>query len=441
MIPTNSALSVACWAICAAITTCFACSNTSEKPREPDNLGSPTGGTGASGGSVNTPLGAAGTGGMRGGSVAAGGGGTRGPGTGTSAGSGMGGASGSGLSGTGARGGNTAAGGLGGSNTMTAGSGGSNAMIAGSGGVAGSGGSGDAMTCPLPTTFKWTSGAALAQPKNGWVALKDFTHVLYNNKHIIYMTTHDQANWGSAMFTFDDWPNAASATQLKTSFGVAPTLFYFAPKKVWVLAYQWGRFKFSYRTSSDPSDPNGWAAEQSLYNTALPSSGTGPIDQTVICNSAKCYLYYAGDNGHIYKSLLPIANFPGEFPSAQDSGIAGTSQNLFEAVQVYAIKGTNKYLMLVEAQGSGRYFRAWTATDLEGPWTLLTDTFAAKSNVTFSSAWTNDISHGDLVRTNPDETFTVDPCNLQMVFQGRDPTVNVDYGLLPYRPGLLTLVK
>ncbi len=336
--------------------------------------------------------------------------------------------------------GGVAAAGAGG--VAAAGAGGSNAMDAGSDGSMGSAGSGGAdagTTCPLPTTFKWASGPPLAQPKNGWVSLKDFSHVFYNNKHIIYMTTHDQANWGSAMFTFSDWPDAASATQTKTSFGVAPTLFYFTPKNTWVLAYQWGSFKFSYRTSSDPSDPNSWGPEHSLYNTGLPSGGTGPIDQTVICNSTKCYLYYAGDNGHIYKSSLPIESFPGEFPGAQDSGIQGTSQNLFEAVQVYSIKGSDEYLMIVEAQGSARYFRAWTATDLEGPWTLLTDTFAAKSNVTFSTSWTNDISHGDLVRINPDETFTVDPCNLQMVFQGRDPNANVSYGLLPYRPGLLTL--
>ena len=246
----------------------------------------------------------------------------------------------------------------------------------------------------------------------------------------------------SAMMKFADWPDAADAPQTTTPAGVAPTLFYFTPKQQWILAYQWGSQKFSYRTSNDPADPNGWSGEKSLYNTALPPDGTGPIDQTVICNTTKCYLYYAGDNGHIYKSSMPIENFPGEFPGAQDSGIQGTSQNLFEGVQVYSIQGSDKYLMLVEAQSNnGRYFRAWTATDLEGPWTLLTDNFAIKSNVTFSQNWTNDISHGDLIRSSPDETFPIDPCNLQMIFQGRDPNQNPTYNELPYRLGLLTAAE
>lgn len=295
-------------------------------------------------------------------------------------------------------------------------------------------------TCDLPATFKWSGGGPLAQPKNGWLSMKDVTHVFHNGQHILYYTTF-QSNWGSGMMMFEDWPDAASAPQTATSFGVAPTLFYFTPKNIWVIAYQWGPHKFSYRTSADPTNPNGWSGEKSLYNTALPPDGTGPIDQTVICDSAKCYLYYAGDNGHIYKSSMPIANFPGEFPAAQDSGIAGTAQNLFEAVQVYRLKGSLKYLMIVEAQGSGRYFRAFTATSLEGPWTLLTNDFAIKKNVTLSVNWTNDISHGDLVRSNSDETFTIDPCNLQLVFQGRDPNINTDYGKLPYRLGLITLQR
>ena len=295
-------------------------------------------------------------------------------------------------------------------------------------------------TCALPQTFRWTSGGPLAQPKNGWLAMKDFTHVFHDNQHIVYFTTY-QTGWGSGMMTFKDWPDAAQAPQTKTSFGVAPTLFFFTPKQVWVLAYQWGPHKFSFRTSTDPTNPSAWSDEKSLYNTALPAGGTGPIDQTVICDAARCHLFYAGDNGHIYRSSLPIASFPSEFPAGQDSGIAGTAQNLFEAVQVYSLEGSSEYLMIVEAQGDGRYFRAFTAKNLDGPWTLLSDEFAVAKNVSFSASWTRDISHGDLVRSDASETFPVDPCKLQLVFQGRDPSAGGDYGSLPYRLGLLTLAR
>jgi len=31
----------------------------------------------------------------------------------------------------------------------------------------------------------------------------------------------------------------------------------------------------------------------------------------------------------------------------------------------------------------------------------------------------------------------MDPCNMQFLYQCRDPSINVGYGELPYRPGLL----
>lgn len=284
----------------------------------------------------------------------------------------------------------------------------------------------------------------MAEPaENNWHSLKDFSVTKYNGKYLVYGTVND-GNWQGFMSTFDSFDQWKDAPQVYHAGCVAPSIFYFEPKDTWILAYQWG---MRYRTSKTPDDFSTWSAEKSLM-TGDPTNGrgTGPIDQALICDDTDCYLFFNDDAGGVYRGSMPIADFPGAFTNV--TRIMDQPTNvIFEGIQVYSVKGSNQYLMMIENNGT-RAFRAWTTTDLGGEWTALSGAnttqqpLAGEANVEWPDGkWTNDISHGDIVRENPSQKMEIDPCHLQLLYQGRDPNVQTDYGSLPYRPGLLTLKR
>lgn len=323
--------------------------------------------------------------------------------------------------------------------------------------------------CPVPTKFQWSSSDALISPisdaTHDLVAIKDPTVVFFNGKWHVYAsvvsTTTDPAGAYNMVYlsftSFDQAGSAAPYYMDKTpgfaGYHAAPQLFYFAPQSKWYLVFQSGPPQYS--TADDPSRPETWTPPQSFFASEpdivtqnAGSPGIGWIDFWVICDDTTCFLFFENDNGTFFRSQTPIGSFPHGFSTPviamQDTSNMG--YNVFEASNVYKIKGANKYLAIIEAIGATgrRYFRSWTADALDGAWTPLAATeahpFAGASDVTFSGApWTNDISHGEMLRDGYDQTLEIDTCNLQYLYQGKDPTANPSgYNLFPWKLGLLT---
>jgi endo-1,4-beta-xylanase len=260
--------------------------------------------------------------------------------------------------------------------------------------------------------------------------------------------------------SFSDWSEASSAplyymdhTNGFSTYVAAPELFYFTPQKKWYLVYQAGPPKYS--TADDPGDPTKWTPPAAFFSATpaiITQNGGGWLDFWVICDMAWCHLFFSDNQGRWYKSKTSVDQFPNGFGDPvvvmQDSN-AG---RMFEASNVYKMNGTNQYLALIEAfdqtSSSHRYFRSWIADSLEGPWLPWQASgsypFAGERNVSFEgNAWTNDISHGDMIRAGYDETLAIDPCNLRFLFQGDDPAASTggDYNKIPWRIGLLTQVQ
>jgi hypothetical protein len=312
--------------------------------------------------------------------------------------------------------------------------------------------------CQLPTTLKWQSSGILVSPKTDSkhttvYAVKDPTIQRYNGNWLVYATVAlpngtGGATWSFEFTKFSDFTTASASTptymdQISgfSGYKCAPELFYMSTQNKWYILSQPGPW---YSTTTTPDVPTSWSAPQTLYN--MPS-GQANIDFFPICDSKNCFLFFTGDNGKLYHTSTSLANFPTGWISTVTTDLSYGTNVLFEGSSHYKLKGLNKYLTLIEGMGSrGRTYSAWLADTLAGPWTEWkvgdSNPFASALNVTYASGvadWTNDVSHGEMIRDNPDQTQTVDPCAFQLFYQGTDPSVSVsDYGLIPYRLGLLT---
>jgi hypothetical protein len=313
----------------------------------------------------------------------------------------------------------------------------------------------------LPNSFQWSSSGVLIAPKNdgrGAYSVKDPTVVYYNGKYHVFASIFT-TGYNMIYTSFSDFSQASSAPfsylgdgAIGNGYRAAPQVFYFAPQKLWYLVYQNGNAAYS--TNPDIANPRGWTAPKNFYPNGQPSIITQNIgkgnwvDMWVICDSTTCHLFSSDDNGHLYRSATSLSSFPNGFTNTVIALSDSNPYALFEAANVYKLANapsSRQYLLIVEAIGSkGRYFRSWTAASLSGTWTPLaaseSNPFAGAANVQFQGTpWTTSISHGEVVRTNVDQTLTISPCKLRYLYQGINPgSTGGNYDQQPWRLGLLT---
>jgi hypothetical protein len=312
----------------------------------------------------------------------------------------------------------------------------------------------------LKTPLKWTASDVMVKPVSDEthtiVSVKDPTIVQYDGKWHIYATAYSTSarTWSMVYLNFEKWEDAPKAklTYIDVNpalkgYHCAPNLFYFTPQKKWYLVFQ--SQQPQYCTTDDITKPETWTAPKNFFEGNPANMPRLPIDYHIICDDTHAYLFFTGDDGRFYRSRTKIEDFPNGFGDIEIA-IQDNRNNLFEGSMTYKIKGTDTYLTMIEAMSPARYYRAWTSKDLNGEWTPLEGAdswekpFAGINNVTFAEgvdAWTRDISHGELLRDNYNETPTIDPENLKFLFQGRAADSGGAYELLPYKLGLLTAEK
>ena len=306
----------------------------------------------------------------------------------------------------------------------------------------------------------WEYSAPLIAPEKRStlrsVAQKDPTVVYHEGKWHVFMTIKTPGLSATEYCCFEKWSDADKArrTVLKISdskYYCAPQVFWFAPHRKWYLIYQMGvrgarKMWVAYSTTTDIADPSSWTrAAPILDGGAGDPRKEGGLDYWIICDQRRAYLFLTSLNGKLWRLWTDLKDFPKGFGHCE----VALRAKIFEASHTYRLKGMDKYLTIIEENGR-RYYKAYLADRLDGPWRPLADTaakpFAGWKNIRPARGvkpWTDNVSHGELIRDGVDQTLTLDPANLRFVFQGMldKDKGGKNYGQFSWRIGLLTPVR
>ena len=261
------------------------------------------------------------------------------------------------------------------------------------------------------------------------ISVKDPTIVYAGGKwHMFYTYVGGSCTWclGYANAATIEGLHSATHISLNSTVpGFAPQIFWFEPQSKWYLTVSGAQFS----TNTDINDVNGWTTPQSM------GSFSG-LDTSCISDGNNVYFFSASDDGTALRRSTTVANFPYNW---SEPTIVAT--DTFEGIQVYKSLADGKFYMMIEDLGAGRHYELWTADSLGGTWTKVEEDWAHRDKlVYFGEHWTDQVSHGELLRAGKNERMEINDINrCQFLIQGvlAEDYASLPYSSLPYNLGVI----
>jgi endo-1,4-beta-xylanase len=310
------------------------------------------------------------------------------------------------------------------------------------------------------------------------VAVKDPSIVCYKGRYHLFYTAKSVRRINEAMQyrtgcgyvsagTLEGLQRAVriSVDSLAGCPVIAPQIFYFEPQHCWYLvahspveSNNLHRLKPVFLTNPRIEDPSGWSEAREIP-TGKAENGFW-IDFWIICDAQRAYMFYADQEGSVYRLSCDLEQFPEGFRRSIPEKAIHVVHNdcerpwrLFEAAHIYYVRNEDIYLALLEGAYShpsregdvdsrNRFIFGMTADSLDGAWKRVEKndcTFLAEagnllhmdgSPVTYTM-----VSHPELIRSGYDQLLEIDDYHLTMIFQGFNGSEvpgNYNYNALPW---------
>jgi Glycosyl hydrolase family 62 len=296
---------------------------------------------------------------------------------------------------------------------------------------------------------KWLLSAPILAPgaKGTFdeVAVKDPSIVFFEGMWHVFYTARSKTEYTTGYVSAKELADLQSAPRYelamirgKSRYGCAPQVFYFEPQCKWYLIFQSrdANYQPAFSTTTDISKPERWSKPKPLLRK---DSRKKWIDFWIICDKKTAYLFYTEAHDRVIVRSTSLTRFPDDWSKGRE-----ILKNVHEAVHVYKTNRSNEFHMMYELNNGGtRSFGLASSHDLTGPWRKVTDRYATGDQLEYSgktNAWTEMVSHGEVLRAGCNEQMEYDPKKCAWLIQGiLTKDSKLPYESQPWKLGLMSI--